>query len=256
MGSKKKWISFEPTVEFKFSNLHAANQVVNGRLVCTVAEREDVPHIVPINRELLDGGGIHFNRFLYCYDYLKSLKTMWSIGVDYDVPEVCAYGNVEQDSEPYVYYQLIGPTICMASIEAMKKKELPIWDYEIDDSQKYYDIRPLCLHENTKIQSPVDVNGFVKHRIGEVMRSEKQVRTFTSIVKKYRPVIMPNVRDIFNDCVNDSTKYEVDMNNDYGVFGWCTIPSKTMVNMEYNEQAIIVPSSYDHHNRVGGSNFL
>ena len=82
------------------------------------------------------------------------------------------------------------------------------------------------------------------------------MRTFTSIVKKYRPVIMPNVRDIFNDCINDSTKYEADRDNDYGVFGWCTIPSKTMVNMEYNEQSIIVPSSYDHHNRVGGSNFL
>ena len=67
---------------------------------------------------------------------------------------------------------------------------------------------------------------------------------------------MPNVRDIFNDCINDKTKYEVDRDNDYGIFGWCTIPSKTMVNMQYNEQALVVPSSYDHHNRVGGSNFL
>lgn len=40
------------------------------------------------------------------------------------------------------------------------------------------------------------------------------------------------------------------------MFGWCTIPSKTMVNMEYNEGALYVPSSYDHHNRVTGSNFL
>ena len=46
------------------------------------------------------------------------------------------------------------------------------------------------------------------------------------------------------------------MDNDYGIFGWCTIPSKTMVNMEYNEHALIVPSSYDHHNRIGSNNFL
>ena len=76
-------------------------------------------------------------------------------------------------------------------------------------------------------------------------------------MKKYRPVIMPNVRDIFNDCDAASpTKYEADISNNYGVFGWCTIPSKTMVNMEYNEGALYVPSSYDHHNRVCGSNFL
>ena len=76
-------------------------------------------------------------------------------------------------------------------------------------------------------------------------------------MKKYRPIVMPNVRDIFNDCdMASPTKYDADKDNNYGVFGWCTIPSKTMVNMEYNEEAIIVPSSYDHHNRVGGSNFL
>ena len=68
---------------------------------------------------------------------------------------------------------------------------------------------------------------------------------------------MPNVRDIFNDChVAADTKYDADTNNTYGVFGWCTIPSKTMVNMEYNEGALYVPSSYDHHNHVCGSNFL
>lgn len=76
-------------------------------------------------------------------------------------------------------------------------------------------------------------------------------------MKKYRPVIMPNVRDIFNDChAAADTKYDADVNNAYGVFGWCTIPSKTMVNMEYNEGALYVPSSYDHHNHVCGSNFL
>ena len=75
-------------------------------------------------------------------------------------------------------------------------------------------------------------------------------------MKKYRPLVMPKVRDIYNDCQGQLTKYDADANNDYGVFGWCTIPSKTMVNMEYNEESIIVPSSYDHHNRIGGSNFL
>ena len=75
-------------------------------------------------------------------------------------------------------------------------------------------------------------------------------------MKKYRPIVMPGVRDIFDDCNSATTKYDADVNNNYGVFGWCTIPSKTMVNMEYDEQSIIVPSSYDRHNRVGGSNFL
>lgn len=120
-------------------------------------------------------------------------------------------------------------------------------------------MKPLCLYKNADVQSPVDVNDFIRRKAGNstpIPRSLTQVRTFTSIVKKYRPIVMPNVRSIFNDCVNDFTKYEVDVNNDYGVFGWCTIPSKTMVNMEYNEQSIIVPSTYDHHNRVGGNNFL
>ena len=31
-----KWISFEPTVEYKFCNLHAANQVENGSLICSI----------------------------------------------------------------------------------------------------------------------------------------------------------------------------------------------------------------------------
>ena len=67
---------------------------------------------------------------------------------------------------------------------------------------------------------------------------------------------MPKVRDIFNDCVNDKTKYECDIDNDYGVFGWNTVPSKTMVDMQYNEESLYVPSTYDCHNRIGGGNFL
>lgn len=128
---------------------------------------------------------------------------------------------------------------------------------QLTDTQTFYHVKPLCLFENTQLQKPTDGNDFIRHRIGEISRSEKQVRTMTAFVKKYRPVVMPNVRDIFNDCHSASpTKYDADIDNNYGVFGWCTIPSKTMVNMEYNEGALYVPSSYDHHNRVSGSNFL
>ena len=129
--------------------------------------------------------------------------------------------------------------------------------YSLQDAIPHYKIRKLHLHGNSVVQSPVDVNDFVRCELEKVIsRSNKQVQTFTSIVKKYRPVIMPKVRDIFDDCINDKTKYEVDKDNDYGVFGWCTIPSKTMVDMEYNERALIVPSSYGCHNRIGGKNFL
>lgn len=215
-----KWISFEPTVEFKFCNLHAANQIGdNGRLICTVnEENEHKWTITPVNRELIeDTEGIHYADSNYYYDYITSLDSVNQVGLD-------------------------------STLSTLAR--------ELNDSQKYYDIEPLHLYEHSAIQSPVDVNGFVRHRLDVIERTNRQVQTFTSIVKKYRPVIVPNVRDIFNDCINNSTKYQVDVDNDYGVFGWCTIPSKTMVNMEYNEQSIIVPSSYDHHNRVGGSNFL
>lgn len=75
-------------------------------------------------------------------------------------------------------------------------------------------------------------------------------------MKKYRPIVMPSVRDIFDDCQGATSKYDADVNNEYGVFGWCTVPSKTMVDMQYNEKSLIVPSSYDCHNRIGGRNFL
>lgn len=215
-GDGDKWISFEPTVEFKFSNLHAANQIVEDRLICTTKDNgQDAPRIVSVNRELMnDAKGVQYNDFHYCYDYKERLNAIKGA-----------------DNE-----QNILPTL--------------------DESQSLYNIEPLHLHGNSTMLSPVDINRRLRCRMDVIVRSPKQVRTFTSIVKKYRPIVMPNVRDIFNDCVNDKTKYEVDVDNDYGVFGWCTIPSKTMVNMEYNERAIIVPSSYDHHNRVGGSNFL
>jgi hypothetical protein len=195
-------------VEYKFCNLHAANQIENGRLICSANDEDRT--IVPVNRELMkDADGIQYNDLFYCHDYRKVLRSV--------------NGNA---------------------------------NLNFDDAQKHYKIAPLCLYENTIVQSPFDINLRLKHRLKPIHRSETQIRTFSSVVKKYRPIVMPNVRDIFNDCINDKTKYEVDRDNDYGIFGWCTIPSKTMVNMEYNEQAIIVPSSYDHHNRIGGNNFL
>lgn len=227
----KKWVSFEPSIEFKFSNFHAANQLVNGRLVCTVSGKNasETPKnmwVKPVNNELLDDakeGGIHYSDLNYFYDYRKTLAGMW--GVE------------------------------SGAVDSLEKRTLD----NLNDQQRYYTIQPLHLYENTDVQSPVDVNDFIKHRYSEnnpIRRSATQVRTFTSIVKKYRPIIMPDVRDIFNDCIGALTKYEADRDNDYGVFGWCSIPSKTMVNMEYNEESIVVPSSYDHHNRIGGSNFL
>ena len=210
-----KWVSFEPTVDLKFSNFHAANQVVNGRLLCTVSDPAAASDlwISPVNRELLadakSGGSMRFNLLRYCRDYLKSLS-------DGQVPE-----EVEEEG----------------------------WSH--------YAIRPLHLHANTALQSPVDATSpLTVETPGAVQRRKDQLRTFTATVKKYRPIAMPSVRDIFDDCVNDKTKYEVDRDNDYGVFGWCGIPSKTMVDMECNEQSIIVPSSYGRHNRIGGSNFL
>ena len=221
-----QWVSFEPTVEYKFSNFHAANQVVNGKLVCTVdnnLNESDNPSyrwLIPVNRELLadaHGDSLHFSDFWYYYDYQKTLMGIWQV-----------------ESE-----------------ESFKKLS-----YDLSGSQRYYSIYPLYIHENTAVQNPADVNGFVKRRFAEVQRTNKQVQTFTSVVKKYRPLTVPNVRDIFNDCQGQVYKHDAETNNDYGVFGWCTVPSKTMVDMQYNEQAIIVPSSYDCHNRVGGDNFL
>ena len=120
-----------------------------------------------------------------------------------------------------------------------------------------YAIEPLCLYKNSVVQSPTNVDEQARVRLSEIGRTNKQVQTFTSVVKKYRPIVMPSVRDVFDDCDRASpTKFDADMDNNYGVFGWCTIPSKTMVNMEYDERAIVVPSTYDRHNRVGGSNFL
>ena len=85
--SNSVWVSFEPTVEFKFSNFHCENQIENDRLMCTVkgANANAYPDnmwITPVNRELLtdaSAGGIHYNDFWYYYDYEKSLAGMWGV---------------------------------------------------------------------------------------------------------------------------------------------------------------------------------
>ena len=83
-----KWISFEPTVEYKFSNFHAANQVWNGKLICTVAglNADDFPTnmwITPINRDLVEDAktgrkqAIHYNDLYYYYDYKQTLSGIY-----------------------------------------------------------------------------------------------------------------------------------------------------------------------------------
>lgn len=82
-----KWISFEPTVEYKFSNFHAANQVGNGKLICTVtgANAGDSPinmWITPINRDLVEDAktkarAIHYNDLYYYYDYKETLSGIY-----------------------------------------------------------------------------------------------------------------------------------------------------------------------------------
>ena len=287
-----RWISFEPVVEFKFSNLHAANQVVDGKLVCTIDESTDalvkrVQRLTPVNRELLsDEGAIHYNDFFYRHDYERSLKAVWELGHATTFPHLTVHGwNGRSICELEELFAIVcdcdcfagKPTVCGDGTDPVvcdpvedphavvcdHPDSLPISYGEVvcelglDDAQRYYDVEQLHLYENSRLQDPTDVHDFIPHRLEPIVRRpEDQVMTFTSIVKKYRPLVMPNVRDIFNLCQGSTTKYQADIDNDYGVFGWCTIPSKTMVDMEYNEQAIIVPSSYDHHNRVGGSNFL
>lgn len=70
-----KWVSFEPTIEYKFSNMHASNQVKDGKLICCCSNAtnyEPVGTIVSVNRELMnDEDSNHYNDYLYHYDYVK-----------------------------------------------------------------------------------------------------------------------------------------------------------------------------------------
>ena len=77
------WISFEPMVELKFSNLHSDNQIdEEGNLICTTSLNTDkFPNklvITPVNRELSfipeKNENTQFNDMFYCYDYWKSWK--------------------------------------------------------------------------------------------------------------------------------------------------------------------------------------
>ena len=70
----EKYISFEPCVEYKFSNMHASNQLKDGKLIC--CSGEDIERtIVSVNRELMnDLNSNHYNEYLYYYDYSNSLK--------------------------------------------------------------------------------------------------------------------------------------------------------------------------------------
>jgi hypothetical protein len=109
-----KWYSFEPTVEYKFSNFHAANQPENGKLLCTVTpdQATDSPTmwITPINRELKDdSGAVHYNDFWYYYDFKKSFEKEWRVNSDLE-------SKVQQITR------------------------------NIDETQRYYAIKPLYLY--------------------------------------------------------------------------------------------------------------
>ena len=133
--SDGKLVSFEPTVEYKFSNFHALNQVENGKLLCTVKgdnakDAELGLWITPINRELLEDArtnhaAIHYNDLWYWYDYAKTLNGV----VD----------SNSNDLNPFA---------------------------KTNDRTYYYSVNPLYLYENTSIQSPTNPNGFVKHKLG------------------------------------------------------------------------------------------
>ena len=132
------WISFEPMVELKFSNLHSDNQLdEEGNLICTTKSRADIPLIVPVNRELSfdpeKNEVAQFNDLFYCYDYWKSWK-----GTHKRLSSET--GGIER-------------TVV-----------------SIGDIQAFYEVRPLCLYQNTPLQSPTDVNDFVRHRLGEIDR--------------------------------------------------------------------------------------
>ena len=74
----EKYISFEPCVEYKFSNMHASNQLKDdGKLICCSGEEDIERTIVPVNRELMnDLNSNHYNEYLYHYDYSNSLKSI------------------------------------------------------------------------------------------------------------------------------------------------------------------------------------
>lgn len=131
------WVSFEPMVELKFSNLHSDNQLdEEENLICTTST--DIGHypnklnITPVNRELSydssKNKSVQYNDFRYFYDYRRSWK-----------------GTLQRQNN--------GNSLEEISIA-------------LDDTQNFYEVKPLCLYENTQLQSPVDPNEFIRHRLG------------------------------------------------------------------------------------------
>jgi hypothetical protein len=148
-----KWISFEPAIEFKFSNFHTANQVEDGRLVCRIDKTRALNwRITPVNRELIgeyNTNAVHYNDLYYYYDYRKTLQSVQKRKNDTTDRNKTIDDNISTNVTP-----------------------------TLDDQQNYYDIRPLCLYENSTIQSPVDANDFLRHRLGH-----KNDGTYNEIVR-------------------------------------------------------------------------
>ena len=115
---KDMWVSFEPTVELKFSNLHSDNQLNDdGNLVCSISDRWIPNGIVPVNREILNDDArninVKYSDFRYLYDYWRS----W-------------FGTHVVDAA--------------SDYEQLKKMKVGL-----DDHQNLYEVKPLCLYENT-----------------------------------------------------------------------------------------------------------
>lgn len=111
-----KWYSFEPEVELKFSNLHSDNQLNDsGELICTTSSTAPKKwNITPVNRELSYSSTnkcVQYNDFKYFYDYCKSWKNT----------------HERQNN---------GDQVVRVSIP-------------LNDAQNLYEVKPLCLYENT-----------------------------------------------------------------------------------------------------------
>lgn len=215
-----KWVSFEPTVEWKFSNLHALNQPNGGRLLCSRdmdwgnLDESKYPRLVPIYRDLLDEDGFQWNDEFYLFDHHRTL-----LGT-----EATAATNGEGHG---------------------RLEDLLV---NLDGQMLHYRVYPLCLYENTALRDPRQDAGFIRHRLKPIQRTRSQVQTFATVVKKYRPVVMPSVETVFGEGIQKDLGHELT--------GWRGIPSKPSVDMQTNEGSVVVPSSYGCHNRVGSSDFL
>lgn len=139
-----KWISFEPCVELKFSNLHSDNQLnEEGDLVCTVSNNvTKYPrkwNITPVNRELSyeETGNkcVQYNDFLYCYDY----KQKWAstLATPLEVSTSSGGGHAS------------GSAIKSGSETNNYETKVNLDD--LDDTQSFYEITPLHIYQNTHL---------------------------------------------------------------------------------------------------------